>query len=375
MKHNGKFGLNPLPNMKNFYSEKKILITGHTGFKGAWLTKILLNWGSQVCGYALAPNTTPNLYEVFNLSQDLSENHLADINDFERLKKVINNFQPEIIFHLAAQPLVRDSYDLPRYTYETNVMGTVNVLECLREFKIPVGVLITTDKVYRNFEDSRAFKEEDQLGGHDPYSNSKSCADLVLQSYLHSFFPPEEYQTKHQSLLAAVRAGNVIGGGDWCKDRIIPDFIRSVFETPQILKIRHPEAIRPWQHVLESLSGYLLLGKNLYQKQVRFSGTWNFGPETESMIPVQDLLDLSIKELEQGQYAIERDQEKHEAIFLRLDITKAKTELEWTPQFNIAEAVSQTMKWYQTFYQDSSQIETYSIHQINNYFSKYERQN
>lgn len=354
--------------LKNFYNGKRVLVTGHTGFKGTWLTQILVNWGADVCGYSLKPHTTPNIFDALGVEKEI-KHHVGDIRDFENFDKVVKDYNPDIIFHLAAQPIVRDSYDDPRYTYDVNVMGTVNVLESMRLNNIKTGVIITTDKVYKNFEKDIAYKEDDQLGGHDPYSCSKSCADLIVSSYILSFFAPGDFGAKHHTLIASARAGNVIGGGDWAKDRIVPDAMRAFLANKEDLIIRNPEAIRPWQHVFEPLRGYLLLGMTLFNQDLSKVGSWNLGPEEKDSQSVKSVLELIIKNLERGKYRVEPVKEKHESNLLKLDSTKAKKELGWVPKYNLEEAVKNTALWYKEFYSNKSGIKKVSLDQINNYFS------
>lgn len=353
--------------LAKFYKGKRVLITGHTGFKGAWLSQILINWGAKVYGYALPPSTEPNLYEALSLKNNMRQ-RIADIRKVRSLNKTVKYFKPDIIFHLAAQPLVRDSYDQPRYTYETNVIGTVNVLEVIRENNIPAGVIITTDKVYRNLEKDIAYEEGDELGGYDPYSNSKACADLAVGSYIDSFFNPAKYGTDHKTLIASARSGNVIGGGDWATDRLIPDAIRAFIANDEELIIRSPNAVRPWQHVLEPLYGYLLLGKHLLAGEVDKVGAWNFGPEDNDMKSVKDVLSLVIHYSEKGRYRVKEDIHKHEAGLLKLNNNKAKKLLKWTARFTLEEAAKATVVWYKTYYSDPKSIIKLTNEQIERYF-------
>lgn len=353
--------------LRKFYNNKKILVTGHTGFKGAWLTQILINFGAEVCGYSLKPNTKPNLFSVLELEKSIK--HVAgDIRNFNKLNETISIFKPDIVFHLAAQPIVRDSYDNPRCTYDVNVMGTVNILDSIRLSKIKTGVMITTDKVYKNTEKNIAYKEDDQLGGYDPYSNSKACADLVVSSYIQSFFNSKDYGSSHNTLVASARAGNVIGGGDWAKDRLIPDIMRAFLEKNEDLIIRSPKAIRPWQHVFEPLTGYMLLGMKLHLGQKDKTGGWNFGPENRDMQSVEKVLDMVIKKLGKGKVIIREDKTKHEANLLKLNNTKAKTLLGWEPKFNLKKAISETSEWYETYHKDKNKSQELSIKQIEDYY-------
>ncbi len=353
--------------MKEFYKGKRVLVTGHTGFKGAWLCQILLDFGAQLAGYSLKPNTEPNLFTILKLDQKV-KHKIADIRDFETLDKFIKTFKPEIIFHLAAQPIVRASYDDPKYTYEANVLGTLNVLESIRLNKVPAGVIITTDKVYKNLEKDIAYKEDDALCGWDPYSNSKSCADLVVYSYQQSFFNPEKYGQEHKTLISSARSGNVIGGGDWAQDRLIPDVMRAFLVDHKTLEIRSPRAVRPWQHVFEPLSGYLLLGQRLHQGEIDKAGAWNFGPFDADMQEVESVVKLLIDDLGVGKYQIKEDHTKHEANLLKLSNKKASTQLHWQPRFSLKEAIRETARWYKTYYAGKDVLKL-SKEQIKRFFN------
>lgn len=355
-------------NLQNFYKGKRVLVTGHTGFKGAWLSQILLSFGAKVSGLSLEPNTEPNLFTALGLREKIDHN-IGDIRDLEQVDQVVKKFQPDIIFHLAAQPLVRDSYDDPRYTYETNVMGTVNVLEIIRKYETKAAVIITTDKVYKNFEKDISYSEDDQLGGHDPYSNSKACADLVVDSYIKSFFDLERHHKTHHSLIASARSGNVIGGGDWAKDRLLPDAMKAFLANNVDIVIRKPNAVRPWQHVFEPLYGYLLVGRNLYEENLTAVGSWNFGPRDEDMKRVVDVLDLVIGHFKKGKYVVTEDENKHEATLLKLNNTKAKVKLGWTPRYDLQTAVTETCKWYDAFYR-GDEMRAFSNAQISKFFKE-----
>jgi len=353
----------------NFFKNKKVLITGHTGFKGSWLTQILVELGARVCGYALEPDTDPSLFNILGLGKKI-DHKIGDIRDFQFLNKAVKDFDPEIVFHLAAQPLVRKSYDNPRYTHEVNIMGTVNILETIRLNNVRVGIIITTDKVYRNLDQNRSFQEDDPLGGYDPYSSSKACADLVVNSYIQSFFNPKDFKLKHNTLVASARAGNVIGGGDWAKDRLVPDLIKSFFIDEKELIIRSPKATRPWQHVLDSLSGYMFLVKFLLEGDMTKSGAWNFGPKENDVKNVEEIVNLFIKVFGKGSYVVKEDKTKHEAKFLGLNIDKAQKELNWKSKFSAEEAIEKTAFWYKAFYTKSSDMRQYTIRQIRNYFKR-----
>jgi CDP-glucose 4,6-dehydratase len=355
--------------MKGFYKNKKVLITGHTGFKGAWLTQILLNWGANVVGMSLAPNTEPNFFTILDLEKK-TKNYFSDIRDLEATKKIFADEKPEIVFHLAAQPIVRTSYDDPLGTFSTNVMGTANVLEvCKETSSVTSVVIITTDKVYENKEWHYAYRENDPLGGHDPYSSSKAAADIVANSYIQSFFNPSDFGTKHHALVAIARAGNVIGGGDWAEYRLIPDVIKAVYHTDTHVEIRNPESIRPWQHVLEPLSGYLMLAQELYNKKKELSGAWNFGPNNDSFVSVRVLAEGAKEILGKGEYKINPDTTKHEATLLKLDINKAIALLGWKPTLTFKETLDLTFTWYKVYYEKTEDIVEYTNKQINSFFS------
>lgn len=354
--------------MKAFYKNKKVLITGHTGFKGAWLTQILLNWGAEVTGISLDPNTEPNLFEILGLQSKI-HNHFSDIRDIEAMRTIFNESKPEIVFHLAAQPIVRLSYDDPLGTFSTNVMGTANILEVCKEIhSIKSVVIITTDKVYENKEWHYAYRENDPLGGHDPYSSSKAAADIVANSYIQSFFNPKDFGIKHNTLLAIARAGNVVGGGDWAEYRLIPDVIKAVYHTDTHVEIRNPESVRPWQHVLEPLSGYLMLAQELYNKKKELSGAWNFGPTSDSFVSVRVLAEGAKEILGKGEYIINPDTTKHEANLLKLDINKAIALLGWKPVLSFKETLNLTFSWYKHYYENGEDVVEYTNKQINSFF-------
>jgi len=323
------------------YRNKKVFITGHTGFKGAWLSYLLDKYGAIVKGYALAPKTEPSLYEKLEFSSRfLSE--FSDILDYDSFEKAITQFQPDYIFHMAAQPLVIDSYQDPKATFSTNVLGTLNLLEIVRKNKIKSIVLvITTDKVYENLELNHAFNENDKLGGHDPYSASKAATEILTHSYRFSFFQGGNTR------IATARAGNVIGGGDWSKDRLIPDIIRS-FVNKEKLVIRNPQATRPWQHVLEPLNGYLKLVLNI-EKDASLQGAWNFGPDKKDVASVKDIVEATHK-LEFSTEVKYVNPKYHEAKYLQLDNTKAK-QLDWTPQWSAQKSIDLTLQWYKDFHE------------------------
>lgn len=358
----------------NFFKGKKILVIGHTGFKGSWLTQLLLNFGTDIIGYSLEPNTNTNLFDILNLRNNIS-NHFKDVNDYNELKKIIEIEKPEIVFHLAAQPLVRDSYDDPLFTYKTNVIGTANVLQAIKETNcVKSAVIITTDKVYENKEWIWAYRENDELGGYDPYSTSKACAELVVKSYIRSFFNVDNYLESHNTLIASVRAGNVIGGGDWSKNRLVSDIIKAIFEGNETVVLRNPESIRPWQHVLEPLLGYLLLAQKLYDGKKEFVGAWNFAPDEENFITVEEIVKRGISILETGNYFVKKDNSKHEMKTLKLDATKAKVYIEWKPLLNIDETMEWTFEWYKKYYNDGNNenIVSFTNNQINLFLNRWE---
>jgi len=350
----------------DFFNGRKVLITGHTGFKGSWLS-ILLSWlGAEVYGYALKPNTIPNLYELANVDQLVSST-IGDIRNYELLLKTIYRVQPEVIIHMAAQPLVRESYKNPRETYEINVMGTVNLLEAVRQVGSIRAVLnVTTDKCYENKEWHWGYRENEPMGGYDPYSNSKGCSELVTSSFRSSFFNPKEHQI-HGVALASARAGNVIGGGDWAEDRLIPDFIRAIMQGEQ-LKIRSPYAIRPWQHVLEPLTGYLVLCEKLYTGGPVFSEGWNFGPDDNDAKNVEWVTKTICDIWGDGaSYRIDNEIKLHEATYLKLDCSKAKTLLGWYPRWNIETAIKSIVDWNKAFLKNADMRQV-SIGQIEKYY-------
>jgi CDP-glucose 4,6-dehydratase len=350
----------------NFYQNKKVVITGHTGFKGSWLALTLHELGAKVCGIALSPKTNNDFYVVNDVSS-LCDSHIVDINNLEEVKRIIIEFQPDIVFHLAAQPLVRYSYANPLDTYQTNVIGTANVLEAIKQVSGKCAVvLITTDKVYENKEWHYPYRETDRLGGKDPYSSSKACAEILITSYRHSFFNLHDYD-RHQKSLATARAGNVIGGGDWSVDRLVPDIVRSINEHKDI-QIRNPFAIRPWQHVLEPVVGYLKLALKLYQTPNEFSGEWNFGPYPEEVLKVEEVVKTAIEILGNGSYKVTNEENApHEATLLKLDISKTVNELRWKPQLNTKEAISLTMEWYKTLATNKNEIAKHSKQSICNF--------
>lgn len=343
----------------SFYKNKRVLITGHTGFKGSWLCQILLNQGSKICGIGLRPKSNPSLFEILDLEKKI-ENHYLDIRDFEEVKRVFDSFKPEIVLHLAAQPLVLESYREPRYTYDVNVMGTVNVCECVRlSSSVLSFVNITTDKVYENIEDyDHYYKEDEKLNGYDPYSNSKSCSELVTQSYIKSFF------NEKKIAVSTCRAGNVIGGGDYADNRIIPDCVRATVKN-ETIQVRSPNSYRPYQHVLEADMFYLLLAMKQY-KDIRFAGHYNIGPEKEDCISTKELVELFVSNWGASKYECINQQGPHEANFLKLDSSKARKTFNWKPRWNVKETVKRTVEWYRVF-SENGDIIALTDQQIKNY--------
>jgi CDP-glucose 4,6-dehydratase len=336
--------------LSNKYLGKKVFVTGHTGFKGSWLVAWLHRMGAIVKGYALAPDAESDLYLQIQ-GDSLCDSVIADIRDSGRLKSEILSFRPDFVFHLAAQPLVRLSYLQPAYTFEVNTIGTSHLLDALRELdKQCVAVIITTDKVYENLETGRYYKEDDRLGGHDPYSASKACAELVVDSYRKSFFDPARY-ADHGKSISSARAGNVIGGGDMSRDRIIPDIIRALAEEKPV-ELRNPMSVRPWQHVLEALHGYLWLGAKQQSDPQRFATAFNFGPDTSHIITVKALTDKVLGFWGSGvSRIIESPGLQKEANLLHLDIGKAALELGWNPKLELSQTIAMTVGWYSGLFQ------------------------
>jgi CDP-glucose 4,6-dehydratase len=329
-----------------FWAGKKVFLTGHSGFKGGWLTAWLAAMGARVTGYSLPPETTPSLSNILGLDGRMERSILADIRDLSTLQAAMRACQPDVVIHMAAQPLVRKSYREPVETYATNVMGTVHVLQAVREVaSVRAVVVVTTDKCYENREWVWGYREDEPMGGFDPYSNSKGCAELVVAAYRNSFFAPADYH-RHGVAIASARAGNVIGGGDWSDDRLIPDAIRA-FESNGRLLIRNPNATRPWQHVLEPLSGYLMLGQKLFQEGVTYSGAWNLGPDDADARTVGEVIDLLVARWG-GVAGWDHDgsEHPHEARFLKLDCSKAKQILGWRPRWNLEAAIDHIVAWH-----------------------------
>jgi CDP-glucose 4,6-dehydratase len=329
-----------------FWQGKTVFLTGHTGFKGGWLGLWLASMGAKVTGYALAPNTTPNLFTSAQIENTLVHSYIADLRDSQVVLAAIQAAKPEIVIHMAAQPLVRYSYHHPLETYATNVMGTAHVLDAVRNTPgVRAVVVVTTDKCYENREWVWAYRENEPMGGYDPYSSSKGCAELVSAAYRQSYFSPTRY-LEHGVALATARAGNVIGGGDWSADRLIPDAIRA-FEAQQDLVIRNPLATRPWQHVLEPLAGYLVLAQALYEQGPRFNGAWNFGPKPDDARTVEAVINAFVALWPHpAQWVQDPSEQPHEAQSLQLDCAKAQHELHWRPRWNLEEALMRIRDWH-----------------------------
>lgn len=331
-----------------FYKGKKVLVTGHTGFKGCWICKILVKAGAEVTGYSLNPPTKPNLFEISEVEKDINS-VIGDIRNLENLMNTFNKYKPEIVFHLAAQPIVRDSYKEPVYTYETNVMGTVNILECVRKNSCVKSFLnITTDKVYKNNEWEWGYRENEPLDGFDPYSNSKSCSELVTNSYKNSFF------SEGQVAISTARAGNVIGGGDFANDRIIPDCIRAA-EKNQPIIVRNPHSTRPYQHVLEPLGVYLMIAQKQYEDIKKYASYYNVGPDECNCITTGTLVDIFCKKWGQDMTWENKFVDgPHEANFLKLDCSKIKGIFGWKPRWGIETAIEKTVEWTKCYFEKSS---------------------
>ena len=327
---------------KDFWQGKRVFVTGHTGFKGSWLSLWLFSLGAEVKGYALNPPTSPSLFNEAKVSS-IIDSQIGDIRDQNTLHESMTKFNPDILIHMAAQPLVRYSYDAPIETYEVNVIGTAKVLEVARSCtNLKAIVNITTDKCYENDGRSEGYKEGDSMGGYDPYSSSKGCAELVASAYRRSFLQDKDIS------LASVRSGNVIGGGDWADDRLIPDILRS-FEKSKPVVIRNPKATRPWQHVLEPLSGYLILAEKLYKNQKKYAEGWNFGPNENDVKPVDWILDRMISEWPDSSWELDQNSNPHEASFLKLDISKATSKLDWRPTWNLSHTLERIVSWHKAW--------------------------
>lgn len=352
-----------LENLQSTYFGKKVFLTGHTGFKGSWLLKILSILGTEVKGYALAPQNHFDLYHVLN-GDSLCDSVIADLREKQKLIGSITDFQPDYVFHLAAQPLVRLSYAIPAETFEVNAIGTANLLDGVRALnKTCQVVLITTDKVYHNYEWVYPYRETDRLGGYDPYSASKACAEIIIDSYRNSFFNIHKYP-EHKKGIAVARAGNVIGGGDWSKDRLVPDIVRAL-SNDEVVQIRNPKSVRPWQHVLEPLIGYLMLGNKLMESPELYSQAYNFGPDFQDALSVSEMVNIAIKCWGSGKFeTVQIPNQPHEAGLLKLDISKVMTALNWKPQLSAQSAIEQTMNWYKHNLNSDHTISAFTEKQI-----------
>jgi CDP-glucose 4,6-dehydratase len=351
--------------MNSFWQGKRVFLTGHTGFKGAWLSLWLSKLGAKVTGFALEPPTTPSLFRIASIDEKVIS-CTGDIRNFDFFSNQVSTAKPEIVIHMAAQALVRESYKNPVDTYATNIMGTVHLLEIIRTVpSVKAAVIVTSDKCYENRERSQAYRENEPMGGYDPYSSSKGCAELATNAYRRSFFNPAVPESS-PALIATVRAGNVIGGGDWAEDRIIPDCMKAILENRKII-IRNPDAIRPWQHVLEPLHGYLILAQKLYENGKSYAEPWNFGPDDQDAITVKDLV-KKLCDMWKGkaEFTVSNDAGPHEAHFLKLDSTKARSRLGWKPVWNINRALESITDWYEAF-QDGQTMSDVCLKQIEEY--------
>lgn len=346
----------------NIYKNKKVFLTGHTGFKGSWLALWLTQLGAKVCGYSLEPNTVPSMFNELNIAEKIEKSVIGNILDYEKLYNSIQEFQPDIVFHLAAQPLVRLSYSEPILTYKTNVIGSLNVLECARNCKsVKAFVNVTTDKCYENKEINRGYREDEPMGGYDMYSSSKGCVEIMSSSFRRSFL-----QEENAYAMATARAGNVIGGGDWALDRLIPDCVRNI-NVGEKIEIRNPVAVRPWQHVLEPLSGYLLLGQKLLEEGKTYAEGFNFGPNEESVLKVADVAQKVCEYYKKGEVVVHKRDNLHEANLLMLNIEKANKVLGWIPTYTADKAISETVDWYKHFYANDTNMYEFTIEQIKKY--------
>jgi CDP-glucose 4,6-dehydratase len=357
--------INNFKSLSKFWKGKKVFLTGHTGFKGSWFAILLNLLGAKVVGYSLKPAANPNLFDLIKLNRKIHNSIIGDIADYNKLKKSINKFSPDFVVHMAAQAIVRESYVSPKYTYQVNTLGTVNILNILNELKfIKSALIITTDKVYFNNNKKKYYQENDVLGGHDPYSNSKSCAELVVNSYNHSFFKEKNI------FVATARAGNVIGGGDFSKDRILPDYFRSLFKNKKLV-LRSPNSIRPWQHVLEPLYGYLLLLMKLHKKEKLSIGSFNFGPNKSNNKSVNDVINLINKDFNNFVKVIKKNnslKNYYESKILMLNSNKSKKILNWETKYNLEQSIKLTTLWFRSFIENKN-IFKLTQDQIRNYFN------
>lgn len=347
---------------QSFWQGKRVYLTGHTGFKGSWLSLWLQSLGAIVKGYALSPHTTPSLFEQANIGACI-ESEIGDIRHLEQLTASMVGFDPDILIHMAAQPLVRESYKEPIETYEINVLGTAKVLEASRKCtNLRAIISVTTDKCYENREWVWGYREDEPMGGHDPYSSSKGCAELVTSAYRRSFMQEQAVG------LASVRAGNVIGGGDWASDRLVPDILRA-FERQQVVVVRNPSATRPWQHVLEPLSGYLVLAQKLYEEPQAYAEAWNFGPLDEDSKPVEWILNYMVSCWEGSKWSLDQNDHPHEAGYLKLDISKAKARLGWQPTWDLERTLEKIITWHRALLAKKN-MQAVCLNEINEYMSE-----
>ena len=350
--------------IQNDFKNKTVLVTGHTGFIGTWMCLWLNYLGANVIGFSLKPSTKPSIFEIVKIKKNITH-VIGDVTDFRKLQQIIKTNKPEFVFHLAAQAIVRESYESPLETFQTNVMGTANILESIKNSSVKSCIIMTSDKCYENMELGRAFKENDSMGGNDPYSASKGAAELVTAAYRHSFFKNKKIG------IASIRSGNVIGGGDWSKDRLIPDCFRSLYEN-KIISIRNPNAIRPWQFVLEPILGMFWLSLHLRKNPSQFSEPWNFGPTSNKKFTVEQIVKKIIQQSSKGKYRKKfnkRDKEYHEADTLMLNSTKAKKLLNWRSIYTNNESLFETIEWYEQYY-DKKDMKEFSIKQIQKYMKK-----
>lgn len=349
----------------NFWKNRKVFVTGHTGFKGSWLCLWLNQLGAKVTGFALEPPTDPSLFKLCKIDE-LTASIIGDIRDIDSLKKALLSAYPEIVIHMAAQPLVRRSYKMPSETFQVNVIGTVNLLEAVRECgSVRAVINVTTDKVYKNQEKKKGYIETDPLGGFDPYSTSKACSELVTESFRNSFFNPKNYKT-HKVAIATARAGNVIGGGDWGEDRLVPDFIKAALKGTKI-RVRNPKAVRPWQHVLEPLRGYMMLAEKLYSNGPRFGEAWNFGPDRPDAKPVEWVIKKLCEKWGEGcSFEIDKGKHPHETNYLFLDHSKASKKLGWKPKWDLGQALDKVIEWTGA-YRKQNDLRKACIKQIEEY--------
>jgi len=350
---------------KQFWQGKRVFLTGHTGFKGSWLSLWLQQLGAEVTGYALEPPTNPSLFEVAKVEQGMCS-IIGDVRDSANIKRAMSDARPDIVIHMAAQSLVRYSYSHPVETYSTNVMGLLHLFEAVRTTPgVKAVINVTSDKCYENKEWSRGYNENDSMGGYDPYSNSKGCSELITACYRNTYFNSEEY-SEHGIAIASARAGNVIGGGDWAQDRLIPDMLRAISKG-EPLQIRNPDATRPWQHVLEPLSGYLMLAEKLYTNGATYAEGWNFGPHETDAKPVKWVSEKLAQTWGQGAtWSINGQPQPHEAMFLKLDCSKARSRLEWHPRWELSQALEKIVEWHKA-HDQGKDMRQMTLTQINAY--------